>query len=84
MSLSQVIAFTSSLCKFVSPSFYAALNLRSWSVNDQPYVATILLALGTVTAARVFYQTVSVLAQTFILPGTNVSDRLRPSLQAVF
>ncbi|KJA20003.1 hypothetical protein HYPSUDRAFT_68770 [Hypholoma sublateritium FD-334 SS-4] len=42
--------------------------------NDQPYVATVLLALGTISAARVVYQTVSVLAQTFILPGTNLKQ----------
>ncbi|PPQ89733.1 hypothetical protein CVT25_014134 [Psilocybe cyanescens] len=41
-------------------------------LRDQPYAATILLALGSVSFLRVVYQTLSVLLQTFVLPGANL------------
>ncbi|TFK44454.1 3-ketoacyl-CoA reductase [Crucibulum laeve] len=39
---------------------------------DQPYLSTFLLALGSISVARVIYQTLTVLLQTFVLPGTNL------------
>ncbi|KAF8971066.1 3-ketoacyl-CoA reductase [Flammula alnicola] len=40
--------------------------------RDQPYVATLLLAIGSASVARIFYQTLSVLLQTFVLPGKSL------------
>ncbi|KAF9453965.1 hypothetical protein P691DRAFT_790378 [Macrolepiota fuliginosa MF-IS2] len=42
-------------------------------IHDQPYVSSVLLALGTFTVARLLYQTLSVLLQTFVLPGQSLS-----------
>ncbi|KAF8995497.1 3-ketoacyl-CoA reductase [Cyathus striatus] len=49
--------------------------LKDWSVqlvNSRPCVATFLLAVGSLALFRLAYQTLSVLLQTFILPGTNL------------
>jgi len=48
-------------------------NVAFSLVRDQPYLAALLLVLGTVRVARTIYQTLSVLFQTFILPGTNLT-----------
>ncbi|KDR75273.1 hypothetical protein GALMADRAFT_249268 [Galerina marginata CBS 339.88] len=41
-------------------------------VREQPYVVGLLLALGSVSVLRVVYQTLSVLLQTFVLPGYSL------------
>lgn len=41
-------------------------------VRDQPYLSAFLIVLGSISVGRVIYQTLSVVLQTFILPGTNV------------
>ena len=48
-----------------------ALTQR-YIVNEHPWVSTALLALGSFSVARVVYQTLSVLLQTFVLPGKSV------------
>ncbi|KAK7045687.1 hypothetical protein VNI00_007520 [Paramarasmius palmivorus] len=40
--------------------------------NQYPWPATVLLAIGTLSVAKVVYQTLSVLLQTFVLPGTSL------------
>ncbi|RDB24900.1 Very-long-chain 3-oxoacyl-CoA reductase [Hypsizygus marmoreus] len=47
-------------------------ELPVYLARDQPYVSTFLLALGSFAVVRVVYQTLSVLLQTFIIPGTNL------------
>jgi len=47
--------------------------LRVIPVEQYPIPATLLLSLGSYSIAKVLYQTLSVLLQTFILPGTSVS-----------
>lgn len=46
--------------------------LTSQIVNDEPRLAAVLLVLGSFTLARFIFQTLSVLVQTFVLPGQNV------------
>lgn len=41
-------------------------------VRDQPYLSTFLLALGTISVARLVYQSLSVLLQIFVIPGKNL------------
>jgi len=42
-------------------------------IHDQTFASSVLLALGTFTLIRVLYQTVSVLLQTFVLPGKRLT-----------
>ena len=63
------------LCRSVSRVILVnLLRLNGRIVRYQPYVATLLLALGSVSFLRVVYQTLSVLLQTFFLPGNSVSN----------
>ncbi|KAF8198042.1 3-ketoacyl-CoA reductase [Pholiota molesta] len=48
------------------------ISVASSFLRDQPYFATLLLGLGTISAARILYQTLSVLLQTFVIPGTSL------------
>ncbi|KAF6760181.1 3-ketoacyl-CoA reductase [Ephemerocybe angulata] len=41
-------------------------------LRQQPAFATVLLALGSFSVIRFVYQTLSVLLQTFVLPGTSL------------
>ncbi|KIK09300.1 hypothetical protein K443DRAFT_453266 [Laccaria amethystina LaAM-08-1] len=41
-------------------------------VRDQPYLSAFLIVLGSISVGRLIYQTLSVVLQTFILPGTNL------------
>ncbi|KAK7473003.1 hypothetical protein VKT23_001107 [Stygiomarasmius scandens] len=41
-------------------------------VEQYPIPATLLLSLGSYSIAKVLYQTLSVLLQTFVLPGTSL------------
>ncbi|KAF4620334.1 hypothetical protein D9613_000358 [Agrocybe pediades] len=41
-------------------------------LRGQPYVALLLLGLGSFSALRLAYQTLSVILQTFVLPGANL------------
>jgi len=42
------------------------------TVNNEPSLAAVLLAVGSFTLARFIFQTLSVLLQTFVLPGQNL------------
>ncbi|KAF5322045.1 hypothetical protein D9619_001503 [Psilocybe cf. subviscida] len=50
-----------------------AVQLVSDLLRDQPYFTTFLFAVGSIAVARFAYHTLSVLAQTFILPGQNLN-----------
>ncbi|KAF8070405.1 3-ketoacyl-CoA reductase [Lyophyllum atratum] len=41
-------------------------------VREQPYLSVFLLALGFFSVARLVFQTLSVLLQTFVIPGKNL------------
>ncbi|EAU91530.1 ketoreductase [Coprinopsis cinerea okayama7 len=41
-------------------------------IREQPCWTTFLLALGSFNALRIIYQTLSVVLQTFVLPGTSL------------
>ncbi|KAF8893897.1 3-ketoacyl-CoA reductase [Infundibulicybe gibba] len=41
-------------------------------IRENPWLASVLLALGTFSVARVVYQTCVVLLQTFVLPGESL------------
>ncbi|KAL0956248.1 hypothetical protein HGRIS_002402 [Hohenbuehelia grisea] len=48
-------------------------NLTTTIVHDRPWLATWLLALGVLTAARVTYTTLSFFLQTFVIPGQSLN-----------
>lgn len=41
-------------------------------VTEHPYIAVLLLALGSLSLAKFIIKTLRVFAQTFILPGKSV------------
>ncbi|PFH46720.1 hypothetical protein AMATHDRAFT_69236 [Amanita thiersii Skay4041] len=51
----------------------AAQKFAHSLVSEKPVLSALLLALGTLSLARLVFQTLSVLCQTFILPGANLS-----------
>ncbi|KAG6920030.1 hypothetical protein DXG01_010098 [Tephrocybe rancida] len=42
------------------------------NAREQPYLSTFIIALGSLTVARLIYQTISVLLQIFVIPGKNL------------
>ncbi|KAG6857735.1 hypothetical protein H0H87_004151 [Tephrocybe sp. NHM501043] len=40
--------------------------------REQPYLSSFILALGSLSIARLVYQTLSVILQTFVIPGKNL------------
>uniref|UniRef100_A0A0W0EX79 Very-long-chain 3-oxoacyl-CoA reductase n=1 Tax=Moniliophthora roreri TaxID=221103 RepID=A0A0W0EX79_MONRR len=60
-------------------SHEATLALEAWQreqaeANKHPWPATVLLALGSLSVAKVVYQALSVLLQTFVIPGTSLKQ----------
>ncbi|GLB37365.1 putative component of the microsomal membrane bound fatty acid elongation system, which produces the 26-carbon very long-chain fatty acids (VLCFA) from palmitate [Lyophyllum shimeji] len=43
-------------------------------VRERPYLSAFLLALGALSVSRLVYETLSVLLQTFVIPGKNLKQ----------